>query len=181
MLTNGYRFWGRPYRCPWLFGVVGQSVPPLPKWSTRALSVALLCPTTPQGERQEFANIQMDCQVPNSQYRKYTLAAPARKSQLFSTRKLCLAAPARRSQLVSTSAVNRKYTLAAPARKSQLFNKEIHFGSSARRSQLVSASVVKEVHFGSSASKVTTFQHMCSKGNALWQLRHKSRNFSVQV
>ena len=167
----------------WLFGVVGQNVPPLPKWSTRVLSVALLCPTTPQGERQEFANIQMDCQVPNSsaltcgnpamqlrlasrnfsvqgQYRKYTLAAPARNSQLFSTRKLCLAAPARRSQLVSTSAV-----------------KEIHFGSSGSKV----ATFQQGDTLWQLGSKVATCQCKCSKGSTLWQLRLESHNFSAHV
>ena len=110
-----------------------------------------------------------------------------------------MAAPARKSQLFSTSVVKETHFLAAPAQKSQLFStsvvKEIHFGGAAekstfqykcgkestlwqlraRKSQLCvakevdladparksSASVVKKVHFGSSSSRVSTFQHTC--------------------
>ena len=64
------------------------------------------------------------------------------------------------------SSAHRQYTLAAPARKSQFFN----------------ASLVKalQLHFGSSGSKVATFQHKCSKGTTLWQLRLESRNFPAR-
>ena len=107
-------------------------------------------------------------------HRKYNLAAPARKLQLFSTSVVKEVHFGSSGSQVATF----QYKCSKGSTLGQLRRARLNF----------SVHVVKEVHFGSSGSKVATFQYKCSKGSALWklrlestlwQIRLESRNFSL--